>query len=125
MPGVLVDRLAIVVAVVLSGLGGAAASANEGSDATTLLRGPDVVAPARTLVRLAASQTLEVSQTLEASQTVASADSATEGDEVPSPALLRKSKSSVAAQPADFVGGDEVPSVAATLPRCISSMAKP
>jgi L,D-transpeptidase YcbB len=120
MSGVLVDRLAIVVAVVLSGLGGSAASANEGSAASAMLRGPDVEAPAtagpsvtadaapvRTLVRLAASQTLEASQTL------ASADSATEGDEVPSPALLRKSKSSIAAQPADFVGGDEVPSVPA------------
>ena len=124
MPGVLVDRLAIVVAVVLSGLGGGAAWANEGSDATALLRGIDVKAPAtagrsadavpsRTLVRLAASQALEASQSLQASQTMASADSAAEGDEVPSPALLRKSKSSVAAQPADFVGGDEVPSVTA------------
>ena len=85
MPGVLVDRLAIVVAVVLSGLGGGAAWANEGSDATALLRGTDVEAPAtagrsadavpsRTLVRLSASQTLEASQSLQASQTVASAE---------------------------------------------------
>jgi murein L,D-transpeptidase YcbB/YkuD len=58
---------------------------------------PDT-APARALVRLADSQT------------VATADSASEGDEVPNPALIRKNKSSAGSRPADFVGGDEVPS---------------
>src|SRR5262249_11276180 len=50
------------------------------------------------------------------SQTVAAADSATEGDEVPSPASIRKSKGATSARPADFMGGDEVPSVAAVNP---------
>jgi L,D-transpeptidase YcbB len=109
MLGVLVDRLAIVVAVVLSSISGGAAFANEASDAATAPRGPNIEArapsvPARSLVRLAASET------------VATADSANEGDEVPSPALAKK-RSSTASQPADFVGGDEVPSVASTPPR--------
>jgi murein L,D-transpeptidase YcbB/YkuD len=111
MLGVLVDRRAIVVAVVLTGLSGGAAFANEGSDAAVALRGPNMeaaavsgptAAPARVPVRLAASQI------------VATADSATEGDEVPGPAPARKTKSPAASQQAEFVGGDEVPAVSAS-----------
>jgi murein L,D-transpeptidase YcbB/YkuD len=113
MLGVLIDRLAIVVAVVVYCSGGGAAWANDGSDAAVVLRGPNIeassgptatprAASARALMRLAASQT------------VATADTAIEGDEVPSPAPARKNKTSAASQPADFVGGDEVPSVSAS-----------
>src|SRR5262245_17701818 len=117
MSGVLVDRLVILVAVVLSGLGGASAWANSASNAgpaphtpnietravDSRIATPDAV-PARALTRLADSQT------------VAAADSATEGDEVPSPASIRKSKGATSARPADVMGGDEVPSVAAVNP---------
>jgi murein L,D-transpeptidase YcbB/YkuD len=61
---------------------------------------PDT-APARVLTRVADSRT------------VAAADSATEGDEVPSPAFIRKSLGATSSRPADFSGGDEVPNVAA------------
>ena len=47
---------------------------------------------------------------------MAAADSATEGDEVPSPAFIRKSLGATSSRPADFSGGDEVPNVAAVNP---------
>jgi L,D-transpeptidase YcbB len=117
MLGVLVDRLVILVAVVLSGLGGASAWANSGSNADLAPRAPNIeawvadsrmatsdAAPAHALTRVADSQT------------VAAADSASEGDEVPSPAFIRKSIGAPSARPADFNGGDEVPSAAAVNP---------
>ena len=117
MSGVLVDRRVILVAVVLSGLGGSSAWANSASDARPAPYTPNIearvadgsmatpdAAPARALLHLADSQT------------VAAADSATEGDEVPSAASIRKSKGATSARPADFTGGDEVPSVAAVNP---------
>jgi L,D-transpeptidase YcbB len=117
MLGVLVDRLVILVAVVLSGLGGASAWANSGSNADLAPRTPNIeawvadsrmatsdAAPAHAVTRVADSQT------------VAAADSASEGDEVPSPAFIRKSIGAPSARPADFNGGDEVPSVAAVNP---------
>ena len=117
MSGVLVDRRVILVAVVLSGLGGSSAWANSASDARPAPYTPNIearvadgsmatpdAAPARALLHLADSQT------------VAAADSATEGDEVPSAASIRKSKGATSARPADFTGSDEVPSVAAVNP---------
>ena len=117
MSGVLVDRRVILVAVVLSGLGGSSAWAKSASDARPAPYTPNIearlgggriatpdAAPARALLHLADSQT------------VAAADSATEGDEVPSAASIRKSKGATSARPADFTGGDEVPSVAAVNP---------
>ena len=114
MSGVLVDRLVILVAVALSGLGGAPAWANSMSNAAHAPHTPHVgawaadgrmatpdTAPARVLTRVADSRT------------VAAADSATEGDEVPSPAFIRKSLGATSSRPADFSGGDEVPNVAA------------
>ena len=114
MSGVLVDRLVILVAVALSGLGGAPAWANSMSNAAPAPQTPHVgawaadgrmatpdTAPARVLIRVADSRT------------VAAADSATEGDEVPSPAFIRKSLGATSSRPADFSGGDEVPNVAA------------
>src|SRR5262249_49090926 len=117
MSGVLVDRLVILVAVVLSGLGGSSAWANSALSAGPVpptanietravdsrIAAPDA-ARARALTRLADSQA------------VAAADSATEGDEVPSPASIRKSKGATGAHAAGFMGGDEVPSVAAVNP---------
>lgn len=44
MLGVLNDRLALLVAVVLSGVSGGAALAHEGSDAAVALRGPNIEA---------------------------------------------------------------------------------
>jgi len=117
MSGVLVDRRVILVAVVLSGLGGSSAWANSASDARPAPYTPNIearvadgsmatpdAAPARALLHLADSQT------------VAAADSATEGDEVPSAASIRKSKGATSSRPVDFTGGDEVPSVAAVNP---------
>src|ERR1700735_4146515 len=114
MSGVLVDRLVIVVAVALSGLGGAPAWANSMSNAAPAPHTPHVdawaadgrmappdTAPARVLKRVADSRT------------VAAADSATEGDEVPSPAFIEKGQGTTSSRPADFSGGDEVPNVAA------------
>src|SRR6516162_2982205 len=117
MSGVLVDRRVILVAVVLSGLGGSSAWANSASDARPAPYTPNIearvadgriatpdAAPARALLHLADSQT------------VAAADSATEGDEVPSAASIRKSKGATSSRPVDFTGGDEVQSVAAVNP---------
>jgi L,D-transpeptidase YcbB len=117
MSGVLVDRLVILVAVVLSGLGGASAWANSASNAGPAPHTPNMeawaadsriatpdAAPMRALLHLADSQTM------------AAADSATEGDEVPSPASIRKGKGATSVRPADFRGGDEVPGVAAVNP---------
>jgi murein L,D-transpeptidase YcbB/YkuD len=116
MIGVLVGRPVILVAVVLVALSGASAWADRGSDAalappapllaTLAADGsadPSHAAPARALKRLAQSR-------------IAVSDAATEGDEVPSPALIRKGRGVAAPRPADFMGGDEVPSVAAVNP---------
>jgi murein L,D-transpeptidase YcbB/YkuD len=117
MSGVLVDRRVILVAVALCSLGGAPAWANSISSAGPAPRTPHIgawaadgriatpdTAPARALTRVADSRT------------VAAADSATEGDEVPSPAFIRKSLDATSSRPADFSGGDEVPNVAAVNP---------
>ncbi len=109
MLGVLNDRLALLVAVVLSGVSGGAALAHEGSDAAVALRGPNIEARVAQDSAAASARSL---MHMAASQTVAIADTTTEGDEVPSPAPARKNRSTAASQPADFVGGDEVPSVA-------------
>jgi L,D-transpeptidase YcbB len=108
MSGVLVDRRVLFVAVVLSGLGGASAWANGSSDANSAARieAPRAVNPGQTpstFLRIADSRT-------------AAADSSAEGDEVPSPTFIKKSKGSAASRPADFGGGDEVPGVAAVNP---------
>jgi len=117
MPGVLVDRRVILVAVALCSLGGAPAWANSVSNAGAAPHTPNIeawaadsrtatsdAAPARALLRVADSRT------------VAAADSTTEGDEVPSPAFIRKSLGATSSRPADFNGGDEVPNVAAVNP---------
>jgi murein L,D-transpeptidase YcbB/YkuD len=111
MSGVLVDRRVLFVAVVLSGLGVASAWANGGLNANSAPRMPRIEAPEAatpghppaTLLRMADSRT-------------AAADSAADGDEVPSPAFIKKSKGSADSRPADFGGGDEVPNVAAVNP---------
>jgi L,D-transpeptidase YcbB len=116
MSGVLVGRLVILVAVAVGALSGAPAWANRGLDAgfaphtpllATLAAGggadPSYAAPARALRHVAQSR-------------IAVSDAATEGDEVPSPALIRKSQGAAASRPADLMGGDEVPSVAAVNP---------
>jgi L,D-transpeptidase YcbB len=111
MPGVLVDRQILFVAVVLSGLGGVSAWANGDLNANSASRVPKIEAPAATSSGRMPATFLRV-----ADSRTAAADSAADGDEVPSPALIRKSKSSAETRSADFVGGDEVPSVAAVNP---------
>ena len=117
MSGVLVDRRVILVTVALCSLGGAPAWANSISSAGSAPHTPHIgawaadgrlatpdTAPARALIRVADSRT------------VAAADSATEGDEVPSPAFIGKGLGATSSRPADFSGGDEVPNVAAVNP---------
>ncbi len=120
MSGVLVGRPVILVAIVIGALSGAPAWAsrdsNAGSGPPTLPRLaasaidfrsiPADAATARVLKRVAQSR-------------VAVSDAA-EGDEVPSPAFIKKSQGAAAPRPADM-GGDEVPSVAAVNPATAST----
>jgi L,D-transpeptidase YcbB len=116
MSGVLVDRLVILVAVAVGALSGVPAWANRGLDAdfaphmplpaTLAADGgadPSHAAPGRALRHIAQSR-------------IAVSDAASDGDEVPSPALIRKGRGAAASRPADLMGGDEVPSVAAVNP---------
>ena len=115
MSGVLVDRRVILVAVALCSLGGAPAWANWISSAGPAPHTPNIEAWAADS-RIATSDAAPARARVADSRTVAAADSATEGDEVPSPAFIRKSLGATSSRPADFSGGDEVPSVAAVNP---------
>jgi L,D-transpeptidase YcbB len=117
MSGVLVDRLVILVAVALSSLGGAPAWANSISSAGSAPHTPNIEAWAADSRIATSDAALARALTRVAdSQTVAAADSASEGDEVPNPAFIRKSLGATSSRPADFSGGDEVPNVAAVNP---------
>ena len=111
MSGVLVDRRVLFVAVVLCGLGGASAWAQGGADANSAARAPGIEA----LEAVNPGQTPSSFRRIADSRTAA-AESSAEGDEVPSPSFIKKSKGSAASRPADFGGGDEVPGVAAVNP---------
>jgi L,D-transpeptidase YcbB len=121
MIGVLVGRLVILVAVVLEAvvlgaLSGASAWADRGPGAPSAPGAPvlakwaadDGAAPsdataARALKRIAQSR-------------ITLSDATTEGDEVPNPALIKNSRGVAVPRPADLMGGDEVPNVAAVNP---------
>ena len=116
MSGVLVGRPVILVAVVIGALGGAPAWASRdlhaGSAPPTL---PRLAASAIDFRSVAADADTARALKRVAQSPITVSDAATEGDEVPTPAFIKKSRGAAAPRPAD-IGGDEVPSVAAVNP---------
>jgi murein L,D-transpeptidase YcbB/YkuD len=116
MSGVLVGRPVILVAIVIGALGATPAWASRDSNAGSAPPTPLRLAASVAGIRFVPSDatTAGVLKRLAQSRITVS-DAATEGDEVPNPAFIRKSRGAAATGSAD-IGGDEVPSVAAVTP---------
>jgi L,D-transpeptidase YcbB len=116
MSGVLVGRPVILVAVVIGALGGTPAWASRDSHAGSAPPTLTGLAASAADVRFVPADAATVRALMRVAQSrIAVSDAATEGDEVPNPAFMKKGRAAAASRPADM-GGDEVPSVAAVNP---------
>ena len=115
MSGVLVGRPVILVAFVIGALSGASAWASAESDAGSAPPHGRAAPAVEVGAAAADAATARAFQRLAQSRITVS-DAATEGDEVPSSAFIKRSRGASVPRAGDTTGGDEVPNVAAVNP---------